>query len=81
MGRLEKSKRFYRRDEEEVKMECTEQITKLKKILVAFKEERERHLKEATHFSGTKAGTYHLGSADALESVIKEIENMLHELE
>ena len=66
----------------EDKIEDTEQITKLKKkILVAFKAERERHLKEATHFSGTKAGTYHLGSADALETVIEEIENVLHELE
>ena len=36
-------------------MKDTKQITRLKKLLVVFKEEKERHLKEATHFSGTKA--------------------------
>ena len=62
-------------------MESAEQITKLKKLLVAFKEKREKQLKEATRFSGTKLGMYHIGFADALESVIEEIENILHELE
>jgi len=78
LGRLEKSKRFYRRDEKKVKMENSEQITRLKKLLVVFKEEKERHLKEATRFSGTKAEVYHLGSADILEDVIKQIEDILH---
>ena len=59
-------------------MKETEQITRLKKLLVVFKEEKERHLKEATHFSGTKAAVYHLGSADVLEDVIKQIEDILH---
>ena len=38
-------------------------------------------MNEVTRFSGTKLGMYHIGFADALESVIKEIENILHELD
>jgi len=63
------------------KLEDIGQITRLKELLSILKEERARHLRESKYFSGTKAETYCLGSADALEAVIKQLENILDKSE